>query len=103
MSATIANETAPSTAIPVHKIFVCHPVVSVKVPIVSSCPAALKMLAGPILPQCACGGINSASRLAVPVTNPDAGDRRGPLREFDCVRAPRLVAKTSEPRDVEGQ
>src|SRR5262245_36051856 len=33
LSATIANETAPSTAIPVHRAFVCHPVVSVKMPI----------------------------------------------------------------------
>src|SRR6516162_9118670 len=33
LSATIPNETAPSKATPVHKIFVCHPVVSTKVPI----------------------------------------------------------------------
>src|SRR6266700_1254403 len=48
LSATIANETAPSTAIPVHKIFVCHPVVSVKMPIalLPWCSASLKRLAG---------------------------------------------------------
>src|SRR5262249_27449092 len=48
LSATIANETAPSRAIPVHKIFVCHPVVSVKMPIavLPWCSSGLKWLAG---------------------------------------------------------
>jgi hypothetical protein len=33
IATAIPNETAPSKATPVHKIFVCHPVVSAKVPI----------------------------------------------------------------------
>src|SRR5215472_5623828 len=73
LSATIPNETAPSTATPIHKIFVCHPVVSVMVPIVSSCLAALKWLAGQYYHVAPAAGLAPPAVSPVPMTNPDAG------------------------------
>src|SRR5215471_14774944 len=51
LSATIANETAPRTATPIHKAFVCHPVVSVKMPIafLPYCGPIFQRLVGQIL------------------------------------------------------